>query len=178
MRCCSCQISNHKTIQPQFAEQVHAAQPLLVVSISLRLNLQATGWATRWLKFRSPPQHPCLIESGGARPGGIWGATPVHLSSQQNGVHLIEVPRRCIGPGKLKHLNGSGRGRHIERGPTGPCVSEKTKEMTPVPENSPNRAARAKSGSRPGADYLIPIYFARHSIVTFKFASQYRNFSP
>ena len=164
--------SQNKT--PEIAEHDHAARPRLVLSISSRLDLQASGWAIRRLRIPKPTTTPLsACHWWGEARRKLGGEASTSLDTARRG-SPHEIPRRCIGPGKLEHSNWSGRGRHVERGPVWSlCDSKNHGELkkTPMPENSP--AGGPKSASRPGADHL---QFCTECHC--HFASQDRNASP
>ena len=135
------------------AEQVPAAQPLLVTHEGAKLqhasctvNLIASGWAIRRRQIPSPRQRPCQSFTGGARTrrDPVDEAGPA--LEQKDGVIQCR-PGRCIGLGKLRHSNGSGRGRHVERGPVCSCDIENMGR-----EKSTCRSPRTRPAGRAEAD--------------------------
>ena len=86
----------------------------------------------------------------------------------------MEVPRRCIGLGKMEHSNGSGRGRRVERGPVWSLCDIENNENQKI--NARPRELAPQGG--PKADLARADSFPISTAFHCHFASQDRKASP
>ena len=117
---------------------------------------------------------PCLFVTGGARTRWNLGdEASTSLDTTGRGSPTIEVPRRCIRPGNSQRLNGPGRGRHIERGPSGlheTKTIQRDRKGHPCPRTRPSGRAKETNLARALIISALPGILS-HS-------SQDRNASP
>ena len=137
------------------------------------MNLQASGWAIRRRQLPKPSTTPLSVihwwgedqeESGGR---GQYISRP-----NRRGYASAEVPGRCIGLGKLGHSNGSGRGRHVERGPVWSLCDRENDGNRKIDAGPRALAIDQSKSLAPSESFPILHVFHCH------FASQDRKASP